>query len=223
MELQAAKQRLLDATIEYAEEHGLGDLSLRHLASAIDTSHRMLIYHFGSKEELLVEVVREVERRELAAMTSLELEEGLDESELMRKAWKRLSDPRMWPREKLFFDVYTRALGRESDAGIAFLDEVMESWLAPVGRALARRRGVTMVAARAEARLRLAVVRGLLLDLLATGDRGGAPSARAVHRDVREVVKSNASARSASPRLRRAVTKGRHTEPIGRRRQPRTM
>jgi AcrR family transcriptional regulator len=173
VEVQAAKQRLLDATIEYVAENGLGDLSLRQLAAAIGTSHRMLIYHFGSKEELLVEVVRAVEKRELAAMTALDLEEDGDESELMRRIWKRLSDPRMWPHERLFFDVYTNALAHDTDASEQFLDEVMERWIVPVARELTRRRGVTMNAARAEARLRLAVVRGLLLDLLATGDRAG--------------------------------------------------
>ena len=42
---------------------GLGDLSLRKIAAAIGTSHRMLLYHFGSKSGLLVEVVRAVEAR----------------------------------------------------------------------------------------------------------------------------------------------------------------
>jgi AcrR family transcriptional regulator len=173
VEVQASKERLLEATIEYVAEHGLSDLSLRQLAAGIGTSHRMLIYHFGSKDELLVDVVRAVERRELAAMRALDVEAGLDESQLMRKLWKRLSDPNMGPQERLFFDVYTHALARDDDASVSFLDEVMESWLGPIAHQLARRHGYTMAVARAEARLRLAVVRGLLLDLLATGDRTG--------------------------------------------------
>ena len=58
------KDRLLDAAVEHALSRGIVDLSLREIASAIGTSHRMLIYHFGSCEGLLVAVVREVERRE---------------------------------------------------------------------------------------------------------------------------------------------------------------
>jgi AcrR family transcriptional regulator len=169
---QQAKQQLLDATIAYFAEHGLTDPSLRQLATAIGTSHRMLIYHFGSKEELLAEVVRAVEQRELAALAAFELE-GLDEGELMRRLWKRLSQPRMWPQERLFFGVYAQALGSDGEAGRAFLDDVIDIWLGPVTRELARQRNMTTAAARAEARLRLAVVRGLLLDLLATGDRAG--------------------------------------------------
>ena len=59
-----AKARLLEAAVGHALNEGIVDLSLREIASAIGTSHRMLIYHFGSREGLLVAVVREVERRE---------------------------------------------------------------------------------------------------------------------------------------------------------------
>jgi AcrR family transcriptional regulator len=154
----------------YVEAHGIGDLSLRQLAAAIGTSHRMLIYHFGSKEGLLLAVVRAVEHEQLDALRALELDPALSESDMMRSMWKRLTAPRMWPKERLFFEVYGNALGGR---GTEFLDEVIEAWLKPVAAELMRRRGITLAAARAEARLRLAVVRGLILDLLTTGDRAG--------------------------------------------------
>src|SRR5262245_32557022 len=158
-EMSTAKRRLLDATIEYVAEQGLGDLSLRQLATAIGTSHRMLIYHFGSKEELLVEVVREVERRERASSVDVRADADLPEGEQMRRRWKRFSDPRLWPQERLFFDVYARALRGEDDADAAFLDEVVESWVRPIAAEFAREHGVTASVARADARLHLAVVR----------------------------------------------------------------
>ena len=46
---QAPSGRLLDAAIDYVAENGIADLSLRELAAALGTSHRMLIHHFGSK------------------------------------------------------------------------------------------------------------------------------------------------------------------------------
>src|SRR5579884_153975 len=56
-----ARERLLAAAIDYVASHGITDVSLRELAAAIGTSHRMLIYHFGSKEGLLVAIVQRVE------------------------------------------------------------------------------------------------------------------------------------------------------------------
>jgi AcrR family transcriptional regulator len=44
------------AIVDYAPSAGIADLSQRQLAAAISTSHRMLIYHFGSREGLLVAV-----------------------------------------------------------------------------------------------------------------------------------------------------------------------
>jgi AcrR family transcriptional regulator len=170
VDAQDPKQRLLDATIAYVAEHGLADLSLRRLAAAIGTSHRMLIYHFGSKEGLLVAVVRAVEQQQRDAMHELEVDPSLAESEMMRRMWRRVSDPALAPNARLFYELYGQALaGREGVEG--FLDDIVESWVAPVSAELARRRGLSRTEARADARLRIAVVRGLLLDLLATGDR----------------------------------------------------
>jgi AcrR family transcriptional regulator len=166
----AARQRLLDKTIDYVSEHGIGDLSLRRLATAIGTSHRMLIYHFGSKDGVMREVVRAVEQQQRDALADLDLDPTVSEVEMMRRMWQRLSEPSMWPKERLFYELYGNALGGR---GSEFLDDVIESWVAPVAAQLARRRGYTAAEARAEARLRLAVVRGLLLDLVASRDRAG--------------------------------------------------
>lgn len=160
---------MLGAAVEYAAHNGIGDLSLRQLAAALGTSHRMLVYHFGSKEELLVAVVREVEARQREFLASLDGD--LPPEEMGRRLWERLSDPAMWPYEKLFFEVYTQALrGRPHTA--ALLDGVVESWVAPIAD-LNVRNGVPPGDARATARLSVAVTRGLLLDLLATGDQEG--------------------------------------------------
>jgi hypothetical protein len=81
----------------------------------------------------------------------------------------------MWPQERLFFELYAYALrGRPGTEG--FLDGIVESWVAPVAAALVEA-GADERTARADARLAVAVVRGLLLDLLATGDRAGVTEA----------------------------------------------
>ena len=59
------RDRLLAAAAEHIARHGVSDVTLRGLAAAIGSSHRMLIYHFKSKDNLLVEVIRLVEARQL--------------------------------------------------------------------------------------------------------------------------------------------------------------
>jgi len=170
MRRSQARERLLAAAVHQALDAGIADLSLRQLAAAIGTSHRMLIYHFGSREGLLVAVTQAVEEQQRAALLgSVTTPEGA------RQSWARLSDPKLWPQERLFFELYSYALlGRPGTEG--FLDGVVESWVAPIADALVKA-GADERAARADARLGVAVVRGLLLDLLATGDRTGVDEA----------------------------------------------
>jgi AcrR family transcriptional regulator len=154
-------------------EHGVGDLTLRGLAAALGTSHRMLIYHFGSRDGLLVAIAAEVERRQREVLAGLDVVGA--PAAVMRAMWDRLSDPELWPFERLFFELYARAL--QGDPGAApFLHGIVDDWVAPLA-AMGVEAGVDEATARAEARLGLAVYRGLLLDLLATGDREGVTAA----------------------------------------------
>jgi len=173
-----SRQQLLDAAIEYAAGHGISDLSLRSLAAALGTSHRMLIFHFGSKEGLWVEIARTVDRRQREQLRGFPPDPGLPPGELMRAWWKHFSAPALWPYERLFFELYGQALqGRPHTAG--FLDEFLDGvigWLEPVVAASVAK-GIPEPQARAQLRLGVAVTRGLLLDLLATGDTEAADQA----------------------------------------------
>jgi aminoglycoside 2'-N-acetyltransferase I len=171
-----ARERLLAAAMEHVAQHGVGDLSLRGLAAALGTSHRMLIYHFGSREGLLVAVIRAVEAQQRAALAGLLLEnaDGAP-AETARRLWRRLADPALGPNERLFFEVYVQALQGQEHAR-PLLDGIVDDWVAPVAR-VAVAQGVPEARARAEARLGVAVTRGLLLDLLATGDRAAVDAA----------------------------------------------
>jgi AcrR family transcriptional regulator len=170
-----SKERLLRAAIDYVAEHGVADLSLRGLAAAIGTSHRMLIYHFGSKEALLIAVIRAVEEQQRQTLAALDIDPSLSPPEIMRRLWKHISDPALSQNERLFFEMYGQALQGRTHA-VDFLDDIVESWLEPIA-ALRREQGVPAQTARAQARLDLAITRGLLLDLLATGDRAGVDEA----------------------------------------------
>ena len=163
------RQRLLDRAVDHVSTHGIGDLSLRALAAELGTSHRMLIHHFGSKDGLWVAIVREVEDRQREALAELGSHEPTTLTEALRDWWAHISDPEMWPSERLFFELYDRGLQGIAPAS-DLLDDAVESWVAPAA-ARAIDLGVDPERADAFARLGVAVSRGLLLDLLATSDR----------------------------------------------------
>lgn len=172
MTASQARERLLAAAIQEAMRRGIADKSLRELATAIGTSHRMLLYHFGSRDGLLTAVACAVEESQRAEVSQLITASAAD----ARRLWQHFSDPRLWPAERLFFELYGHALfGRPGTEG--FLENAIEPWVADLASALITEAGLDEKTARVEARLGVAVSRGLLLDLLATGDQQGVTEA----------------------------------------------
>jgi AcrR family transcriptional regulator len=175
MPVQSPKERLLDAVIAHFAADGLADQSLRRIAEAIGSSHRMLLYHFGSKDGLLLEVVREVEARTQARLASVAHVAGEQTDEVIRRMWSYVADPELASFERLFFALYGRALQGDEAARPLLRDDIAR-WL-ETNVALSAELGAPADVVRTHSRLGLAVVRGLLLDLLATGDRAGVEAA----------------------------------------------
>jgi len=169
------RAHLVDAAVDHVAAHGIADLSLRKLGAAIGVSHRMLIHYFGSKEQLLVEIVRVSEQRQRDLLSRLRLDPGLAPADAARSLWRQLADPRLAAQERLFFEIYGQALRGRPEA-VPVLEGLVTDWLEPLVAAEVDA-GTDPASARARARLGLATVRGLLLDLLATGDREGVDAA----------------------------------------------
>jgi AcrR family transcriptional regulator len=165
------RQDLLAAVIADLAREGLGDRSLRDIAAAVGTSHRMLIHHFGSRHGLMTAVVEAIEEDQKRFMESLEGESG----DIIVAMWQRLSDPELWPAERLFFECYARALHGEAPFD-RLLPGSVDDWVERTV-ALDSTPDVPPGLARARARVGLAVFRGLLLDLVGTGDREGVDAA----------------------------------------------
>jgi AcrR family transcriptional regulator len=166
-----SREELLTSAVQHCSTHGLGDLSLRQLGASIGSSHRMLLYHFGSRDGLLTAIVREVEQRQREAMAADLAELAGDPVAAARRMWSRLIGPDLAPNERLFFELYGRALA--GDPGAApLLDGVVNAWIDPLVKELSRGTGAYWLT-RHDVRLGLAVIRGLLLDVLATGDVKG--------------------------------------------------
>jgi len=141
----------LERAAHYVLEHGLAGLSLRPLAKALGTSPRMLLYDFGSKERLIHEILAEIRRHETSLLEA--------EVRSLEDVWRWIAAPEREPFLRLFFEIYVDALGRDEAQPLVrdWLAYLQERWTPPVDEA-----GATLM---------VAVVRGLLLDRLATGDR----------------------------------------------------
>jgi AcrR family transcriptional regulator len=162
----ARRRELLDALVEEFAAGGVGDRSLREVARAVGTSHRMLLHHFRSRDELLMAIVEEVERRQMGVLRDL----PTSPVEGTAAMWADVRRPELRPFERLFFECYARgAQGEEPYARM--VPGAVDAWLADVD---AMTGGAIDPAL---ARLGLAVIRGLLLDLVATDDDAGVDAA----------------------------------------------
>jgi AcrR family transcriptional regulator len=162
------RQELLDAVVKECAAHGIGDRSLRDIAAAVGTSHRMLLHHFGSRNELLLAIVDEVERRQRAVLHELRTEPAA----AVAAMWANLRRPELRPFERLFFECYARGVQGEQPFA-RMLPGAVDAWLSE-----------DETTDPALVRLGLAVMRGLLLDLVATDDRRGVDAAAQAFADL---------------------------------------
>ena len=163
------RARLLNQAIDYVILHGLGDLTLRPLAKALKTNARMLVYHFGSREGLMREVLKGLREREDARIQSWFRTGKMPRTlpQFLRWYWMRLSAPQAKPALRLVFELYAIAL-RDPQKYPGVLEDPLMYW-----QSLIKRAGIPSKSKvdRSEATLLLAATRGLSLDLCAMRDR----------------------------------------------------
>ncbi len=186
-----ARDDLLARVIEHVAHAGLADQSLRELASGAGTSHRMLLYHFGSRPGLVAAIAAAIEQQQREGLLAMAAESS-GPADLQRRLWAQVSSPELAPFVRLFFDVLGLALagapGTED-----FRRNLVEPWLA-VAEAAARDVGIEPD--RDELRLGMAVSRGLLIDALATGDVTGATRAHERFLELWELGRTSAASAS---------------------------
>ncbi|MDP9100805.1 MAG: TetR family transcriptional regulator [Actinomycetota bacterium] len=164
-------RELLDTITDHIVRYGLSDAALRQLARIAGTSHRMLVYYFGSRDGLLGAVLHElrgVESREI-------LGRATSRRQALEAVWAYYTAPERELEMQIFF--YLAGQAAHDRKGTAdFTDAVVATWTEEF-RQVCQREGMDTALARAEARLLVASVRGLLLDRLLTGDRAGTDEA----------------------------------------------
>jgi AcrR family transcriptional regulator len=167
-----ARSELLDRIVDEVAQQGIGDRSLRHLAAAVGSSHRMLLYHFGSRAGLVAAIVVEVETRQRSFMSGADLITGeAAPVDVVRDVWQRVSDPQMRPFVQLVFEAVSYSSRRPTGSGLGDDGAVTQTWIDEVDKMSTRAERHTDAT---EIRLGIAVIRGLLLDVVAGGDLEGA-------------------------------------------------
>jgi AcrR family transcriptional regulator len=147
---------LLHRLTAEAAANGLTDRSLRDLAEAVGTSHRMLLYHFGSRAGLIHAIVERVEADQRQALVDLASTTEAS-AELIKLLWHQVSSPELRPFVRLFFECVALTGGKGlTDPWLDLGSEVAASIEAETDEDLLR--------------LGVAVSRGLLIDVLAKGD-----------------------------------------------------
>lgn len=166
----ARQTELLERAYAYACQHGLSDLSLRPLATAIGSSTRVLMFLFGTKEGLIRALLARARTDELALLDQLQHgDEQPDLEAIAEQVWTWLSADEHRALLRLWVDSYARSLVDPHGAWAGFARATVTDWLDVLAAAqLPAERDTPAGAARRSAVL--AVLRGALLDLLATGD-----------------------------------------------------
>ena len=160
---------LLNAIVAYLVQHGVTELSLRPLAKAVGSSPRVLLYYFGSKENLVVQAVKSLRERQRAGISKMRSAHYEKPSDACLAIWKQMSAPESEAMFRLSLETYVLAL-RHPDLFGDFLSTSTENWLEFLSESLMRT-GASEEEARAYATVVLAGFRGFMLDYCASRDR----------------------------------------------------
>ncbi|WP_432491867.1 TetR/AcrR family transcriptional regulator [Kineococcus gypseus] len=162
------REELLQAATEHVLEHGLAQLSLRRVAERAGVSHAALLHHFGTREQLVAEIVERVLDRAFTAPRVLEGERrGPEEGGPLRALWQQATTGRGEAYVRLFLAITGHALHDEVLAAAVRRSVRERTGLVEAGLV---RAGCPAPEAAALATAVLGTMRGLVLDRLVTGD-----------------------------------------------------
>jgi AcrR family transcriptional regulator len=159
------REELLELAYGYALDHGVADVSLRPLAAAVGSSPRVLLFLFGSKAGLVQALLARARQDELALLERARAA-GADADQrdplaVAAELWSWLAADEHRNLLKLWVEGYARSLMDSDGPWAGFAATTVADWLDLLGE---------VTADASERTLILAVLRGALLDLLATGD-----------------------------------------------------
>jgi AcrR family transcriptional regulator len=154
-------EQLLERCTDHCLEHGLPD-RLEPLVHATGSSARMLLYHFGTRDDLLLAILRRARQRQLASFGELlRLRPNEHYAVTLGHAWVGMTSPDNASYLRMFGQLREQS---ERSLWPGFRLLATTDWLGPIEI------GTTSIGRSGSATLVLAVIRGLMMDLDATGD-----------------------------------------------------
>lgn len=161
------RDELIEAAYGYVLDHGITGVSLRPVAEAIGSSTGVLRFLFGSKDGLVRAVLDRARRDELVLLERLPDTATLADIALV--TWEYLCDPVNRPALVLWTECYAASLLDPEGPWGDFARSTVDDWLRLLASGQQPRVRRT-ASGRAQCTMVLALLRGCLLDLLATGD-----------------------------------------------------
>ena len=170
--MPARKQQLLEELLGYLVKHGVAEVSLRPMAAAVGTSARLLIFHFGSKERLLTEVLELVQERLQRSLGELlAMEHGAERAAPLRLFWDWALKDANFVQLRLLYQLQVLAAHDQKAYG-RYLKKNSLNWLEIVQALLKPPQRSPLLAT-----LIVAVFDGLFIEVMSSGDRRRASAA----------------------------------------------
>jgi AcrR family transcriptional regulator len=165
----ARREELLEKAYGYVLEHGLAGMSLRPLAAAVHSSPRVLLFLFESKDALVRTLLARARADEVKLLEQLQAQSSGDLSRAAGEIWGWLAAAEHRGLLRLWLESYSRSLLDPAGPWAGFAEATVRDWLALLARAQPAQERDTAAGLQRRT-LALALLRGALLDLLASGD-----------------------------------------------------
>lgn len=164
----ARRTELLHAVVSYIREHGLADVSLREIARHLKLTAPALLHHFGSKEKLLAEAL-EIIQQDAIVILNRAFADQKSIAPAIRALWDYQSEPERRQEQRAVLEIESMA-SKQPERFPRYHGNMQRPWVAAFLNALERANCPESMRLPT-ATLITASYRGLLADLLATGER----------------------------------------------------
>jgi AcrR family transcriptional regulator len=158
-------EAMLTRVVAQLRSRGSVDISLRQLAAEIGTSHRMLRYYFGTRENLLGIVMMQLSKEYIAHFSG---KRPTTRIETMDAVWTRFLDPNNRLQTQILFSL-SAAVAERPELEAPGLNADFDNFAAALG-AFGRAEGLDPITADREARAIVSSLLGLYLDFYVSRD-----------------------------------------------------